>query len=287
MTDRFQYGPYGEPIAHTGSTDTPFQFNGRYGVQTDLNGLLYMRARYYDPTIRRFINQDATLGSIIQGTTLNRFAFANGNPVSLLDPFGLCAQDDQSDAFGNPTTLQGWQKSWNDLMTGWSAYLAWTQQNTAWFQQNMPWLVSAMDGIEEGSKYSMGEVGALEAFGAAEGPGLFGVTNGEASSLARQIYGIKVNGEPAVSSIEAFGSRAGSTFRGRGPLPSSDLDIIVTLNKGAANPAGLAIVNSELGEIGTMFHGAKGFPVNPIVEIPGLPSVKPNLLQTPFIPLKQ
>ncbi len=92
VTDRFQYGPYGELLGHTGSTDTPFQFNGRYGVQTDLNGLLYMRARYYDPTIRRFINQDPTLGTIALGITLNRFAFANGNPVSFMDPFGLCAQ---------------------------------------------------------------------------------------------------------------------------------------------------------------------------------------------------
>ncbi len=97
---------------------------------------------------------------------------------------------------------------------------------------------------------------------------------------------MEVNGQPAVSSIEAFGSRAGSTFRGRDPLPTSDLDIIVTLNETAANPAGLAHVNAQLGEIGTMFQGAKGFPVNPIMEIPGLPAVKPNLLQTPFIQLK-
>jgi hypothetical protein len=45
-TDRFQYGPYGESLSHNGSTDTPFQFNGRYGVQTDPNGLLHMRSRY-------------------------------------------------------------------------------------------------------------------------------------------------------------------------------------------------------------------------------------------------
>jgi hypothetical protein len=64
---------------------------------------------------------------------------------------------------------------------------------------------------------------------AAEEPGLIGVTNGEASALARQIYGIQVNGESAVSSVEAFGSRAGGTFRGSGGLSAtSDLDIIVT-----------------------------------------------------------
>jgi RHS repeat-associated protein len=152
VTDRFQYGPYGEPLGHTGSTDTPFQFNGRYGVQTDLNGLLYMRARYYDPTIRRFINQDPTLGSIALGITLDRFAFANGNPVSLMDPFGWCAQDDQYDGLGSPTTLQGWQQSGDDLITAWNTYLAWTQQNRAWLQQEAPWLDNYMDTVEKGAR---------------------------------------------------------------------------------------------------------------------------------------
>ena len=46
----------------TGNTDTPFLFNGRYGVQTDANGLLYMRARYYNPYLCRFI--DAAQGSL-------------------------------------------------------------------------------------------------------------------------------------------------------------------------------------------------------------------------------
>lgn len=94
VTDRFEYGPYGEGLSHNGSTDTPFKFNGRYGVQTDRNGLLYMRARYYNPAIRRFVNQDVVFGQISSGISLNRFAFANGNPVSLMDPFGLCAQSD-------------------------------------------------------------------------------------------------------------------------------------------------------------------------------------------------
>jgi len=63
-------------------------------VQTDPNGLLYMRARYYNPLIRRFINQDVQFGDLNPGISLNRFAFANGNPVSLMDPLGLCAESD-------------------------------------------------------------------------------------------------------------------------------------------------------------------------------------------------
>ncbi|NLD47976.1 MAG: hypothetical protein GX660_12405, partial [Clostridiaceae bacterium] len=76
-------------LNHTGNTDTPFMYNGRDGVMTDANGLYYMRARYYNPEIKRFINQDVLTGSISDGRTLNRYAYVNGNPVSLTDPFGL------------------------------------------------------------------------------------------------------------------------------------------------------------------------------------------------------
>jgi RHS repeat-associated protein len=78
VTDSFAYGPYGEAWGHTGYTSTPFQFNGKYGVTTDPNGLLCMRARFYHPVLRRFLNQDVLLGAISPGIALNRYAFANG-----------------------------------------------------------------------------------------------------------------------------------------------------------------------------------------------------------------
>ena len=66
-----------------------FGYNGRDGVVTDKNGLIYMRARYYSPEHRRFINADIIHGSISDSTSLNRYSFVNGNPVSFVDPFGL------------------------------------------------------------------------------------------------------------------------------------------------------------------------------------------------------
>jgi hypothetical protein len=48
-----------------------------------------MRARYYNPAIRRFVNQDTLFGSIDPGISLNRFAFVQANPVSGIDPLGL------------------------------------------------------------------------------------------------------------------------------------------------------------------------------------------------------
>jgi len=69
--------------------DTPFLYNGRDGVMTDDTGLYYMRARYYNPEIRRFVNQDVLLGEIAEGQTLNRYAYVTGEPVRFVDPFGL------------------------------------------------------------------------------------------------------------------------------------------------------------------------------------------------------
>jgi len=73
-------GNYGEIV---------FLYNGQYGVMSDDNGLYYMRARYYNIDIKRFINQDILKGSIDSSQSLNRYAYVEGNPVSYLDPFGL------------------------------------------------------------------------------------------------------------------------------------------------------------------------------------------------------
>ena len=94
-TDMIEYSPYGTITYRTNApgitpSDTPFLYNGQFGVQTDPNGLLYMRARYYNPYISRFINADPS-GF---GGGLNFYAFCGGNPINETDPFGLCAAGD-------------------------------------------------------------------------------------------------------------------------------------------------------------------------------------------------
>jgi RHS repeat-associated protein len=85
VTDRMEYSAYATLTYRAGTSDTPFLFNGLYGVMTDPNGLLYMASRYYSPFLCRFINPDPTGFS----GGLNFYAYANGNPISLVDPFGL------------------------------------------------------------------------------------------------------------------------------------------------------------------------------------------------------
>ena len=89
VTDTFKYDTYGNVTEHIGNSFVIFGYNGRDGVVTDKNGLIYMRARYYSPQMRRFVNADILHGQISDSTSLNRYSYVNGNPVSFVDPFGL------------------------------------------------------------------------------------------------------------------------------------------------------------------------------------------------------
>ncbi|SNS57826.1 RHS repeat-associated core domain-containing protein [Anaerovirgula multivorans] len=89
LTDRYVYDSFGEVVYKDGITENPFLYNGRDGVITDNNGLYYMRARYYNPEIRRFMNEDIILGFVNDSQSLNRFAYVQGNPINYIDPEGL------------------------------------------------------------------------------------------------------------------------------------------------------------------------------------------------------
>jgi RHS repeat-associated protein len=79
-----EYSAYGICYWKQGDMATPFLYNGQAGVQTDPNGLLNMRARYYSPYLMRFLNADP-IG--FSGGS-NWFAYANGNPITNMDPSG-------------------------------------------------------------------------------------------------------------------------------------------------------------------------------------------------------
>lgn len=84
ITHKYAYDPYGKTLAKQEADPNPFQFVGQWGVMDEGNGLLFMRARYYDTAVKRFINQDP-IG--LQGG-LNLYAYADGNPVMNIDPKG-------------------------------------------------------------------------------------------------------------------------------------------------------------------------------------------------------
>jgi len=60
-----------------------------FAVRAEAGGLLDMRARLYDPHLGRFISRDPWPATLPGPATLNRYAYALNDPVSLLDPSGL------------------------------------------------------------------------------------------------------------------------------------------------------------------------------------------------------
>ncbi|MDR1689640.1 MAG: RHS repeat-associated core domain-containing protein, partial [Clostridiales bacterium] len=83
VTDRVVYSPYGKIDERTGETETRFLYVGQFGVQVDENGLYYMRARYYNVDINRFMQEDP----IRDG--LNWYGYANSNTIMFVDLWGL------------------------------------------------------------------------------------------------------------------------------------------------------------------------------------------------------
>lgn len=78
----YNYDAYGAVVAKTGSATTPLQYTGEY---TDSeSGLVYLRARYYDPATAQFINVDPAIEN-----TRAAYAYADGNPINSIDPDGL------------------------------------------------------------------------------------------------------------------------------------------------------------------------------------------------------
>jgi RHS repeat-associated protein len=97
VTGRASYSLWGMLYQTSGDVQsTPFLYNGRFGVITEAStGCLHMRARWYNPRIRRFLSSDP--GGFEGGW--NMFAYGNGNPLAMVDPFGLGARSSNDGGF--------------------------------------------------------------------------------------------------------------------------------------------------------------------------------------------
>jgi RHS repeat-associated protein len=77
-TARFNYEPYGQPLAAT-----PLQGPSYIGHVYDASsGLIYMQARFYDPLTGRFLSTDPA------ASEFNRYAYGSNNPYKFVDPDG-------------------------------------------------------------------------------------------------------------------------------------------------------------------------------------------------------
>lgn len=78
----FTYDPYGNLTNTTGTFTTSLRFAGQY--RDAETGLIYLRARYYDPATAQFLSRDPFVA-----TTRQPYSYVRGNPLNSTDPLGL------------------------------------------------------------------------------------------------------------------------------------------------------------------------------------------------------
>jgi len=96
LTDRkgitrglYAYDAFGKPLLSASHVDNDFQYTGEQ--VDDETGLIYLRSRYYDPEIGRFISRDPFAGFDTAPQSLNRYTYVQNNPVRYADPSGRVA----------------------------------------------------------------------------------------------------------------------------------------------------------------------------------------------------
>jgi len=67
-------------------TPNPYKFQGEW--HDEATGLVYLRARWYDPGTGRFLSSDPSNGRPRSPLSLNRYIYANADPLNRIDPSG-------------------------------------------------------------------------------------------------------------------------------------------------------------------------------------------------------
>jgi RHS repeat-associated protein len=90
VTGTQAYKPFGEKGTGTGDSSI-------FSFQSDLTdadtGLIDMGTRLYDPQTGRFSTRDSLFGDLKAPTSLNQYVYGGDNPVSMVDPDGMCYRD--------------------------------------------------------------------------------------------------------------------------------------------------------------------------------------------------
>ena len=98
---QYSYAPFGATSVTGPPSGNPFQYTGR---ENDGTGLYYYRARYYHPSLGRFISEDPV--GLFSGDP-DIYAYVANSPLRFTDPLGLDREepflDDEPAGLGSPS----------------------------------------------------------------------------------------------------------------------------------------------------------------------------------------
>lgn len=79
------YDPFGNGLEQVGAGQSTFGYTGE---QMDPTGLVFLRARYYNPGSGRFLTADSIIPDPLRSGGWNRYAYVGNNPINQVDPSG-------------------------------------------------------------------------------------------------------------------------------------------------------------------------------------------------------
>ena len=85
------FDAWGNERERIGSSTNRFTFTGH--EKDEETGLIYAKARFYDPGVGRFLSQDIVLGSPEMTPSLNRYSYVGNRPTVMVDRFGFYGED--------------------------------------------------------------------------------------------------------------------------------------------------------------------------------------------------
>ena len=95
LVGSYTYDAWGKVTENATSADTqgitetnPIRYRGYY-YDTETR-LYYLKSRYYDPAVKRFLNVDGLVSTSIEDAAKNMFAYCTNNPVFYADSEGNC-----------------------------------------------------------------------------------------------------------------------------------------------------------------------------------------------------
>ena len=89
ITKSYTYDAFGVEQNIDDADTNAFRYCGEY--YDSETGTIYLRARYYDPSMGRFISRDSYAGKNSDPLSLNRYTYCHNNPIFYADPKGHSA----------------------------------------------------------------------------------------------------------------------------------------------------------------------------------------------------
>ena len=130
ITKSYKYDAFGVEQNVDDADDNAFRYCGEYfDAET---GTIYLRARYYDPSMGRFISRDSYAGKIKEPLSLNLYTYCENNPILYMDSSGhnpaipyfgylllgaisICALTISAQVVSNPQTRQSLTDASNSI----------------------------------------------------------------------------------------------------------------------------------------------------------------------------